>query len=269
MELPEAKGNSRRWQLSEPASGKQKLVVTTGIQAAPQSGKDDSAAEPQADNPLGQAISSQPAQLHHRSPKQLLEIIANPHASEAEWLRACSALSDYRECALKRGSRSRSQALIKCSALLCLTVALAAAVFTRSQPACPPAAVPAAAVAGYDLDFGPYMAHLQRNIKHNWFPPRGEESKHITVQFKVYRDGSVSDASIVCSSGLASADAAALKAITGAGKFAPLPAGSPPEIDIQFTFDYNVFRQGKKVLGQQPTQDRQSKDEFSLTASGY
>jgi TonB family protein len=46
------------------------------------------------------------------------------------------------------------------------------------------------------------------------------------------------------SSGVTAADEAALKAIETAAPFHPLPAGAPADVDIEFTFDYNVFNGG-------------------------
>lgn len=95
-----------------------------------------------------------------------------------------------------------------------------------------------------DVDFGPYMADLQRRIKKCWFPPRGNESKRVVVVFKVHTDGTLSDLRIDKSSTVAVADQAALKAVNDAAPFRPLPPGAPSDVDIQFTFDYNVFGGG-------------------------
>lgn len=95
--------------------------------------------------------------------------------------------------------------------------------------------------ASKDVDFGPYMADLQRRIKRAWYPPRGQESKRVVVIFKVHSGGELSDLRIDKSSGTALADQAALQAVTNAAPFRPLPAGAPSVVDIQFTFDYNVF----------------------------
>jgi len=92
-----------------------------------------------------------------------------------------------------------------------------------------------------DVDFGPYMADLQRRIKRAWFPPKGEESKRVVVIFKVMKDGSLSNLRLDHSSGVKIADEAALRAVENASPFKPLPAGSSDNVDIQFTFDYNVF----------------------------
>lgn len=92
-----------------------------------------------------------------------------------------------------------------------------------------------------NVDFGPYMADLQRRIKRAWYPPRGQESKRVVVIFKVHTGGELSDLRIDKSSGTAIADQAALQAVTNAAPFRPLPSGAPSVVDIQFTFDYNVF----------------------------
>ena len=97
-----------------------------------------------------------------------------------------------------------------------------------------------------DVDFGPYMADLQRRIKRAWFPPKGNESKRVVVVFKVHTNGTMSNLRIVTSSGVSIADQAALKAVQNAAPFRPLPSGAPSDVDIQFTFDYNVFKGGGK-----------------------
>lgn len=91
-------------------------------------------------------------------------------------------------------------------------------------------------------DFGPYMRELQRRIKMNWEPPKGNESKRVVLLFKIAKDGRLLSIRVFKSSGLPNADKAALNAVELTAPFKPLPAefrgGS---IDIQFTFDYNVF----------------------------
>lgn len=91
-------------------------------------------------------------------------------------------------------------------------------------------------------DFGPYMRELQRRIKMNWDPPKGNESKRVVLLFKIAKDGRLLSCSVFKSSGLPNADKAAINAVHLAAPFRPLPPeykGS--SIDIQFTFDYNVF----------------------------
>lgn len=91
-------------------------------------------------------------------------------------------------------------------------------------------------------DFGPYMRELQRRIKLNWDPPKGNESKRVILLFKIAKDGRLLSCRVHKSSGMPSADQAALKAVELTAPFRPLPADFKGQsIDIQFTFDYNVF----------------------------
>ena len=91
-------------------------------------------------------------------------------------------------------------------------------------------------------DFGPYMRELQRRIKLNWDPPKGNESKTVVLLFKIAKDGRLLSCRVNRSSGLPSADQAALKAVELTAPFRPLPADFKGQsIDIQFTFDYRVF----------------------------
>lgn len=91
-------------------------------------------------------------------------------------------------------------------------------------------------------DFGPYMRELQRRIKLNWDPPKGNESKTVVLLFKIAKDGRLLSCKVNRSSGLPSADQAALKAVELTAPFRPLPADFKGQsIDIQFTFDYRVF----------------------------
>lgn len=100
---------------------------------------------------------------------------------------------------------------------------------------------PNSIAAKKDLDFGPYMNELQRRIKRAWRPPRGNESKRVIVTFKINKVGELSVLNLKTSSGLEIADKAALLAVQSAAPFARLPEGAPPSVDIEFTFDYNVF----------------------------
>ena len=91
-------------------------------------------------------------------------------------------------------------------------------------------------------DFGPYMRELQRRIKMNWDPPKGNESKRVVLMFKIAKDGRLLSCNVFKSSGLPNADKAAINAVQASAPFRPLPAEfKRPSIDIQFTFDYNVF----------------------------
>lgn len=91
-------------------------------------------------------------------------------------------------------------------------------------------------------NFGPYMKELQRRIKNTWDPPKGNESKRVVLLFKIAKDGRLLNCRVHKSSGLPNADKAAINAVQMAAPFRPLPPEFKGQsIDIQFTFDYNVF----------------------------
>ncbi len=93
-----------------------------------------------------------------------------------------------------------------------------------------------------EADWGPYMRELQRRIKMNWEPPKGNESKRVVLLFKIARDGRLISHRIYKSSGLPAADRAAMNAVELTAPFKPLPPEyKENSVEIQFTFDYNVF----------------------------
>jgi TonB family protein len=94
------------------------------------------------------------------------------------------------------------------------------------------------------VDVAQYTAYLKKNIQRAWFPPKDIRSTRVVVQFKIDHSGSLSNVRIDHSSGSAIADQAALKAVESASPFRPLPAGAPKDVEINFTFDYNVFGGG-------------------------
>lgn len=97
-----------------------------------------------------------------------------------------------------------------------------------------------------DADFGPYMRDLQRRIKRNWEPPKGNESRRVVLLFKVARDGRLLSIKVKNSSGVPVADKAAISAVELTAPFRPLPPEyKGRDIDIEFTFDYNVFGVGR------------------------
>ncbi len=94
---------------------------------------------------------------------------------------------------------------------------------------------------GDDFDFGAYLAEVQKRIKKTWHPPRGAESQSVTLKFKVLADGTATNIRLVKSSGVSASDDAAKEAIANGSPFPPLPKSAGDDIDIKFTFDYNVF----------------------------
>lgn len=97
--------------------------------------------------------------------------------------------------------------------------------------------------------WGPYMRNIQHEIKRNWNPPRGNESKHVVVMFRINKDGNLKSLAIMEYSGNAETDKAAIEAVEDSSPFSPLPSEfKGTEIPIQFTFDYNVFRRDGRRL---------------------
>ncbi len=90
-----------------------------------------------------------------------------------------------------------------------------------------------------DVDFGPYMADLQRRLKKKWFPPKAlfsAPSYKVVVLFKIHSDGHVSNLSVGTSSGAHVLDRCGVEAVMNAAPLRPLPAGAPENVDIAFTF---------------------------------
>lgn len=87
------------------------------------------------------------------------------------------------------------------------------------------------------VDLVPYMSRLQSRIKQAWQPPEGEEGRRVVVFFKVHERGHLSELRIAKTSGLASADQAALQAVEDSAPFEPLPEGAPDDVEIDFSFD--------------------------------
>ena len=93
-----------------------------------------------------------------------------------------------------------------------------------------------------EADMGPYVREMQRRIKKNWDPPRGNSSSKVVLFFKITRDGRVFGVSVHVSSGDPATDRAAISAVELTAPFRPLPPefrGNFAQID--FTFDYNYF----------------------------
>ncbi len=93
------------------------------------------------------------------------------------------------------------------------------------------------------VDFGNYMRNVQKKIKSNWNPPKGNESKRVVLFFKITKNGDISEYSVKDSSGVPEVDEAAIEALKASAPFDKLPENYKKEsVDVQFTFDYNVFK---------------------------
>lgn len=93
-----------------------------------------------------------------------------------------------------------------------------------------------------DVDFGPYMRNMQKEIKSNWNPPKIDTTKRVVVKYTIKKDGSIVNPQIVTSSNNKQMDNAALEALKKT-KLSPLPRNYKGiSADVQFTFDYNVHK---------------------------
>ena len=180
----------------------------------------------------------------------LLNAIGNPNATEEEWLAACEKLGDHQPSKPRKQKQNSAVALWAVSAVLVGTAVYQGACIVSLNAGhkygekVAPAPVPAAA----EVDFGPYMADLQRRIKRQWYPPKGNESKRVKVRFKIYADGRMENLQIKNSAGVAVCDRAALDAVENAAPFKPLPPNASNDVDIEFTFDYNVWDEHQKKV---------------------
>lgn len=94
------------------------------------------------------------------------------------------------------------------------------------------------------ISWAPYMKRLEKKIRRNWNPPKANESKRTVVLFKIDRSGKLLSIKTLKTSGFKKADDAARDAVITSDPFEPLPEGfSGHSIDIEFTFDYNIFGQ--------------------------
>jgi TonB family protein len=106
----------------------------------------------------------------------------------------------------------------------------------KPQQPPPPTTAPQAQV-----DYGAYMARLERSIKKSWHPPRGKSDLKSVVLFSVHRSGRISDVRIKKSSGDREFDRGALNTLEAMTTVEPLPQGTQFEkVDINFTFDYHA-----------------------------
>jgi TonB family protein len=97
--------------------------------------------------------------------------------------------------------------------------------------------------------FAHYLPTVQRAIKKNWHPPKETASNRVTVLFDTTRDGQLKTLKIEKSSGDRSVDESALKAVRASVPFPEFPRGATDEsVSIEFTFDYNVWNKGQKVV---------------------
>jgi periplasmic protein TonB len=102
------------------------------------------------------------------------------------------------------------------------------------------------ALSGFssDEDFGEYPYYLRlmvNKISSNWINPYSGQAESVlaTVFFRIARDGTVSDVRIEKSSGAASFDRAAQRAVLSSNPLPPLPSDySEPQLTVHLDFEY-------------------------------
>src|SRR5262249_51900352 len=85
-----------------------------------------------------------------------------------------------------------------------------------------------------NVDFGPYMAKMKKDIQAKWHPPKGFEERRIVAVFSIRRDGTILEPSIVQGSGTDAVDETALEALRQASPLDPLPKGAPKSVQIRY-----------------------------------
>ena len=93
-----------------------------------------------------------------------------------------------------------------------------------------------------NIDWNSYMTNIEKSIKKNWKPPKGDKSTRAVVFFNIAKDGKLLECRIQKSSKNYAFDEAILHAIKKTAPFKPLPKEFKKDfISIEFTFDYNVL----------------------------
>lgn len=124
------------------------------------------------------------------------------------------------------------------------------AVFARpaAKPAAKPVGKPAAKGAAASraaplpdaMAQEDYLTQVKERIMRYWTPAKADAAQ-VVLKFRIHKDGHVSWVQVETKSTSDAANQSAEDAITYAGKFPPLPAGFPAEIDVSVDFnsDYN------------------------------
>lgn len=85
-----------------------------------------------------------------------------------------------------------------------------------------------------------YMRTTQVKIKNNW-KPSSDKSGRVILSYKINKDGTLKEYKIISSSGVKELEEEAINALKKSIPFEPLPkAFDGDNVDVQFTFDYNV-----------------------------
>lgn len=98
------------------------------------------------------------------------------------------------------------------------------------------------------FDGARYMDVVKVKIRNTWRPPAGLKPMKVVVHFTVDKSGKTSNPRVAKSSGNKACDDSAMQTISAISPLPKLGSGSPPTIDIEYTFDYV----GKKASAPNP-----------------
>lgn len=93
-----------------------------------------------------------------------------------------------------------------------------------------------------NVDFGPYMDKMKKDIQAKWKPPKGFDAQKVVTVFSIKKDGTIANASIADGSGVETVDKSALEALEAASPLDPLPTGSPPYVQMRYVFEWKVTK---------------------------
>ncbi len=93
-----------------------------------------------------------------------------------------------------------------------------------------------------NVDFGAYMDKMKKDIQAKWKPPKGFDAQKVVTVFSIKKDGTIANASIADGSGVEAVDKSAMEALEAASPLDPLPAGSPPYVQMRYVFEWKVTK---------------------------
>ena len=99
----------------------------------------------------------------------------------------------------------------------------------------------------HGVDFGPYLRLVYETVRDRWFLLMPESAKSpffasgkVTVEFRILKNGAISDVMVTQESGRGEMDKAALGSITFSNPFRPLPKEFPgDDLRLRFRYYYN------------------------------
>jgi TonB family protein len=119
------------------------------------------------------------------------------------------------------------------------------------------------------VDFVPYLKHVLREIKQNWYNLIPEEAQvpllkkgKVTIEFAILKDGKVAGMKLLRSSGDAALDRGAWGSITSSSPLPPLPSEFGGQyLGLRFSFAYNPDK------GDLPTSPTSASSKSGITVS--